>query len=187
MEFPGNISVILLAGGRSSRMGSDKRLKYIETKPLIVHSISLADALSDDVIISSNDYLDYFGSHRVVFDNEKWGGPLAALDSCLEKTKNETILILTCDMPFLSKSLLAYMIEHHREGSLGCFIKNDDPYPFPMIISGKLTSKIKEQVATGKRSMKSIIENLPFNPIDFPAWASINTMKNINSPEDLSE
>lgn len=108
------ISVAILAGGASRRMGEDKALLRIEQNgpTTIERVISVARKISDDVFIVSPEDRDYsgFGARRVA-DRYPGAGPLGAMISALGATDRTFTLGLSCDHPFLSTSLLRWMSE----------------------------------------------------------------------------
>jgi len=110
------ITGIVLAGGRSSRMGENKSLMKLNGKSMIEFSIEAIRPLCNEVVISS-DYtvFDYTGC-EVWPDELKHGAPIAGIYSCLKRSKTEINIILTCDMPLINTELLKYLLVH-SEGS----------------------------------------------------------------------
>lgn len=106
-----HITGIILSGGKSSRMGSEKGFMSYNGKPFIQHSIEALKPLVMEIIIVSNnvDY-DVFGLKRIedVMEN---AGPLAGLYSGLHQSKTDYNLVLSCDIPLINTSILQRLVD----------------------------------------------------------------------------
>jgi molybdopterin-guanine dinucleotide biosynthesis protein A len=115
-EGPGGgtrASVVVLAGGRSSRLGRDKAFLPLAGRPLVVHTATNLASLSDDLVIVAND-LERFEPlalpARLVPDEVAGQGSLMGIYSGLRAARHASALVVACDMPFLSLPLLRYML-----------------------------------------------------------------------------
>lgn len=107
-----NITGIILAGGKSSRMGTDKGFLLLDEKPFVQYSIdALKPLVSEIMIVSDNSDYDVFGLKRIN-DITKNAGPLAGIFSGLEASSNEYNLILSCDIPLISTKILQKLIDN---------------------------------------------------------------------------
>ncbi|WP_158849357.1 molybdenum cofactor guanylyltransferase [Algibacter sp. L1A34] len=105
-----NISGIILAGGKSSRMGTDKGFLMLNDKSFIQHSIdALKPLVSKIIIVSNNTDYDVFGLKRIddIIENT---GPLAGIYSGLKASKTEYNLVLSCDIPLINANILNRLI-----------------------------------------------------------------------------
>lgn len=110
-----SVTGIVLAGGKSSRMGSEKGLVLLSGKPLIWYAIESLAPVCDRIIISSNsDAYNNLG-FEVVADEIQNIGPMGGLLSSLKKSTSEKNLVLSCDLPFAHSELLAYIL-HMSQG-----------------------------------------------------------------------
>lgn len=104
---------IVLAGGRSLRLGRNKSLETIGGKSLIRWVIDRVAVLSTEIIISTAHGEEIPGSSDVrvktVADVYPGRGPLAGIHSGLIASSNSRAIVVSCDTPFLSVSLLEYM------------------------------------------------------------------------------
>lgn len=96
-----NFSAVILAGGRSQRMGRDKAWLRLEGEPLLARQIELARALgAEEIFISSRADVDYTSFDcRVLNDRITNAGPLAGIDSALAAISTPLLLVLAVDMP----------------------------------------------------------------------------------------
>lgn len=111
MSKKNNISGIILAGGKSSRMGTDKGFVLYQGKTFIQHVIeAMAPLVNDLIIVSDNRDYDIFNCIRVD-DIIKNSGPLAGLYSGLNYSKTEYNLVVSCDVPLINNFVLQKLID----------------------------------------------------------------------------
>ncbi|MDD2550044.1 MAG: molybdenum cofactor guanylyltransferase [Bacilli bacterium] len=104
-------TAIILAGGKSSRMGQDKALLPIGNIPLIQHIINQLQEHFDELIIGANNPQLYaFTGLRVVSDLERGKGPLMGIYTCLKASSNQVNFITACDIPEMNINLIRNMI-----------------------------------------------------------------------------
>lgn len=101
---------ILLAGGKNSRMKTNKAFLELGGRPLVERSLEVLQATFAEVIISANEpglYETY--PVRVVADAELGMGPLAGLAAGLEAASWDISFFLACDMPFVLPGPIRYL------------------------------------------------------------------------------
>jgi molybdopterin-guanine dinucleotide biosynthesis protein A len=106
-------SVVILAGGRSQRLGRDKSLLPLGGEPLLARTVARLAPLSDDLIVVTNhaDRYEPLGLPvRLVPDQRPGLGALMGIYSGLRAARHPLALAVACDMPFLNVSLLRYML-----------------------------------------------------------------------------
>lgn len=104
-------TAIILAGGKSSRMGEDKYLLPINGKPLIQHIIDQLDGHFEEIIIGANQPERFsFTGLRVVPDIEPGKGPLMGIYSCLKESSSDANFVTACDIPEMNTRLIHNMI-----------------------------------------------------------------------------
>jgi len=106
---------IILAGGKSSRLGQSKALQIIEGKSLIQWVVDRLAILSTEIIISTahGEAIPCSSAVRVktVADIYPGKGPLVGIYSGLIASSSPRAIVIGCDTPFLSVSLLEYMTQ----------------------------------------------------------------------------
>ena len=105
-----DVTGIVLAGGKSTRMGTDKAFLKLDGKPFISHILDTIQGSTDEVyIISDNHELDGMGTHR--FSDLIPGlGPIGGIYTGLFHSKTTNNLIVACDTPFLTKETITQLI-----------------------------------------------------------------------------
>ncbi|HXP47672.1 MAG TPA: molybdenum cofactor guanylyltransferase [Terriglobales bacterium] len=108
-----DFSAFVLAGGRSSRMGSDKAFLQFEGRTLLARALDLLRSLTPEVRIVGP--AAKFAPHGQVIEDVYPGrGPLAGIHAALSASTAELNLILAVDLPFVSESLLRFIVEQAR-------------------------------------------------------------------------
>lgn len=103
------LSAVILAGGRSSRMGRDKARIEWAGQPLIAHALEKLRQLgAAEVFISGRPGVDYAAPGcRVLLDLEPDRGPLGGIERALHACTSPLLLVLAVDLPRMTVSLLA--------------------------------------------------------------------------------
>jgi len=102
-----DITAIILAGGKSSRMGSDKALLQIGGRTVIEGVVGLLQSLFPEILLSVNSPLAYEFLHLpLVQDVYRSAGPLAGIHAALRESANEKNLIISCDLPLMSREMI---------------------------------------------------------------------------------
>ena len=156
-----NITGIVLAGGKSSRMGSDKGLLTINDKTFVEHVIVAMKPLVDKIIIVSNnkDY-DQFGYRRVE-DSIKDSGPLAGLYSGLKHSETEFNLVLSCDIPMIKTELLKKLVDADLENHEVVQIEsNTKTMPLIAMYKKQCMHKCLELLQQGEKRLRVAVNEL---------------------------
>lgn len=107
------MSLIILAGGNSTRLNTNKAfLELIDSKTIIENIVSCLKGVFSEIIIVANNVENYkFLGFRVVPDLIKNKGPLGGIYTGLKTASEERNFVLACDMPFVNVDLVRYMLK----------------------------------------------------------------------------
>ena len=182
---------IILAGGKSSRMGQNKALMLLNGKRIIEYVYEIFQSFCDEIIISTNTPEEYnFLKSKKQSDFYKNIGPIAGLHAGLRASSNEINFITSCDTPFVSRELFLFLHENREnydiitpahygitEPIIGMFRKKTF-LNFEKAIENKLYSPPKVE----KVSNQLIIEISAQSKIySDKLFTNINTLKDFNS------
>jgi len=106
------ITSIIIAGGRSSRMGTNKALLTLNGMSVIERMIEELNPVSQRILIAGGQHHDY--NHlglEVVSDHYQDMGPLAGLHAGLSASMTEWSLAVACDMPFVHRGVFEAIAE----------------------------------------------------------------------------
>lgn len=107
-----NFSAVILAGGKSSRMGRDKAFLEIGGRTLLGRQIdTLVAAGAEDILISGRTDVDYSAcGYRVLTDEFPHAGPLAGIHAALKNSKRPLTLVLAVDLPEMNAMFLRSLL-----------------------------------------------------------------------------
>ncbi|SES79322.1 molybdenum cofactor guanylyltransferase [Oceanobacillus limi] len=104
---------VVLSGGNSSRMGTNKSLLKLNGKTVIESIIKQLERCSDEIVVSANNNKDYdFLSVPIINDRFNNKGPLAGMEAALYYIKADYYVIAACDMPFVDSKVYRYLINN---------------------------------------------------------------------------
>jgi molybdopterin-guanine dinucleotide biosynthesis protein A len=186
------MTAIILAGGKSSRMGQDKALLKFGGKTLVENLIEIVAPLFDETLLIVNEGKKFMGlglkEARIYEDWVKDEGPLSGIYTGLSWSRNEASCVLTCDMPFIDRYLIYQLMRFwKREFDVVCFTDPDGKVqPFPGIYQKRRRSLIRllfrRQEASMKRYLERVrVEEIPLHPSD------MKSLLNMNTPEDYAQ
>lgn len=102
---------IIMAGGKSSRMGTNKALLKIDGKTVIERIADELQKCVDEIIVVTNHFDDYrFLGYPMVEDIYKEMGPMGGIHAGLLASTTEKNLVVACDMPFISADLGRFLL-----------------------------------------------------------------------------
>ena len=178
-----------MAGGKSSRMGSDKSLMILNGKTLIEYSIDALKPLCEIVMISSNNFIyDYTGC-EVWPDELPDGSPMIGIYSCLKRSQTEFNIILSCDMPLINTSLLEYLLENASDSDITVPIHGNNLIePLCGIYKQTCLPVLKSYIDKGNyrlnESIRSTSHRLVTIDHQTPGFSE-NLFSNINTQDDF--
>jgi molybdopterin-guanine dinucleotide biosynthesis protein A len=184
-----DITGIILAGGKSSRMGTEKGLQELCGNPLISYSIQVLSELCSTIIIStSSDVYQSFG-YQTMADEIPGIGPMGGLYSALKQSKTEKNLVLSCDLPFVSGKLLSYIIENSEGFQVAVPWQGDQHYePLCGFYSLSVLDQIKTFIQNRNYKLPDLFETININRLVINRELNCyedNLFLNVNSTHDL--
>lgn len=189
MEEKNELTGIILAGGKSSRMGYDKGLAIVNGKKMIEKVYEALSQVVDKVIIIANsDSYDYLNL-PVYEDIYKEIGPVAGIYTGLSHSTTEKNIIVACDMPFVSPQLLSNILDHIGNNQIVVPTVNDHLEPLCGFYKKEILEELKEIIEMEVYPVHRVIEffdhlALKINEEEMNAST---VFTNINKPEDIEQ
>jgi molybdopterin-guanine dinucleotide biosynthesis protein A len=189
-----SVSAVMLAGGKSRRLGRDKSLLRLDGQPLLVRTAHTLAPLSDDLIVVANDvarYREFDLPARLVPDEQRGVGAIMGIYSGLRAARHARALFVACDMPFLNQSLLRYMIS--QVGGYDAVVPRiGDLYePLHALYAKDCLPAIKRLLATGRRRIFDFFPLVRVRYVDRREIERFDpdhlSFLNVNTPEDWLE
>jgi molybdopterin-guanine dinucleotide biosynthesis protein A len=183
------ITGMVLAGGRSSRMGIDKSLLVWKGKTLVEHAINALKPLCSKVIISSNNPVYHFTGCEIWPDELPQQAPIIGIYSCLKRSGTDMNIILSCDMPYIETGLLRYLIESSDNHHIVVPVHDDGLIePLCGIYNKTVITQLEHYIKSNDLSLYKFLQECPHQFIminnELPFYRN-NMFVNINTPEDL--
>lgn len=176
---------IVLAGGLSSRFGTDKALAIHEGQPFLKKAVGLLTELDlrPAVITRENKRYDFLNC-PVLEDKLPDLGPLGGLYTAMSAFPHPAFLVLTCDMPLLTSAVLSELITLKRKsGELALFDAKGGLQPFPGIYPRTLIPRIRQNLLQGRRSLKELLGQSSIVTLSWKGEPDV--FANVNTPADL--
>lgn len=184
------ISVAVLAGGQSKRMGQDKAFLEVGGRPVIERVLARVEQLTDDLFIGANapDKYQYLGlpvRPDVYTDKAALGG----IYSAIYHARHDRVLAVACDMPFLNLELLRYLIELAPQADVVAPVI-DPPQPETMhaIYSKQCLAAIKPRLLSNRLRIIGFFDEVVVRYVDRAEVARFDpnfySFINMNTPED---
>lgn len=182
-------TAIILAGGKSSRMGFDKQFLKIDRRRLMDSIINKLKEEFDEIIIVTNKPEHYIGlGHKITMDILKNKGPLGGIHAGLTISSSQYALVMACDMPNINLDYIRYMKDNM--GKYGCTTKLGQWLePFCSFYSKDIIPDIEDYLNTNRRSTNGFLRQLDVNYVEeedarrfSPNW---DMFLNLNTKDDL--
>lgn len=183
------ITGIILAGGESRRMGSDKSLLPIQGARFIDHVYTRIAALFDEVIIVTNSP-ELYGEIdcRKVPDIYYAQGALAGVHSGLAHARKEHIFVVGCDMPFISAEVVQKICSHADEGDLVIPHSSSGHEPLHALYSKSCLPAMEQVLDAGQKRIMQFFDQVKLVELSAAEIARLDpqgqSFQNINTPED---
>ncbi|MCU0544483.1 MAG: molybdenum cofactor guanylyltransferase [Oscillatoriaceae cyanobacterium Prado104] len=186
------IVAIILAGGQSSRMGTDKALLEIAGKYLLLRSCKIASQLTSEVYVLTA-WPDRYRSaltaeYKFMLEHNPGAGPLVALSQGLSEVKAEWILLLGCDLPLLDSDIIqdwASQLPELPTSTLAVVpYQNSRWEPLCGFYRNQSLSSLQKFIEEGGRSFQVWLSKIPAVPLPVGDRASL-MLSNCNTPEEF--
>mgnify|MGYP000876010510 FL=1 len=184
------VCAVILAGGKSRRMGTNKALLEIGGRPLIRILAERLRPLTNQILISSNDISSYaFLDLPIVPDRFAGQGPLSGFHAAMLYRECPLYVVLACDLPNLTLPLLRRLIRL-VEGFDAAIPRTSDGIAHPLCAVYRRSCLHAVELALARRANKVVETFLEYGLL--VRWVDPDEgnfkdtdLANINTPEDL--
>ncbi len=181
------INGLVLAGGRSLRMGNDKGLITFHEKPQREHVFELLSEFCDKVYVSCNDQQDVPKHLNPLPDRFDITSPLNGILTALTHDPTAAWLVVAVDMPMVDKRVLQHLISNRKSNSpVTCYWDSDHQFPEPLLSLWEAGTHtyVLEFYRQGKKSPRDFLMEADTNIIE-PIASTLHI--NINTPDELRQ
>ncbi|WP_337866217.1 molybdenum cofactor guanylyltransferase [Ignavibacterium sp.] len=188
-----DITGVILAGGKSSRMGTDKSFLKLGDQTIIERIAELMKSIFSKLIIITNTPEEYkFLNLPLYEDIYKWKGPLAGIHSALTHSTTEKIFVLSCDVPLMRREMIQYLVEYKSEKQIIFCEAAGYHQPLVGVYSIEIYSEVEKFLTQNEMNDKSIHQFLKnvdaeiIHPEKLPFYKD-ELFFNVNKPEDYNQ
>lgn len=189
-----NYSIVIQAGGQSTRMGKDKGLLQFGKFKMVEYILHQISGMGEKNFIVSNQPEEYqkFGLpvYPDIYQNIGALGGFHTIFSFLER---DYAVVLACDMPFVNRDLINYLISLTKDFDIVVprLTQNEFVEPFRAVYSKKCLYAVERAIARGNRKVISFFDDLRVRYVEKNEIhiydADERSFFNVNTPADLQQ
>ena len=200
--MPEKATAIIMAGGGSSRMGADKSMLPITSRPMIEEICRQLRRCFTQIIISANEADKYsFLSLPVIADRVIGQGPLMGIASALEASDNEVNFVVACDIPYINLGFVREMLAEAEEADVDIVVPTHESRvtsdesrkyePLFAVYCKSALGAINETLSLGKRKISDAFSRCRVRYIELDAPSGVlwtgDWFTNINTMAEYEE
>jgi molybdopterin-guanine dinucleotide biosynthesis protein A len=185
-----NWSAAILAGGRARRLGGqDKSALIVDGRRFIDRQREALQPLTDRIVL-----IGYRGAHPAPFpvEHDRWPdtGPLGGLATALLTATTDRVLVLACDLPYVTTQFLAFLADVDPGATAVIPICDGRWQPLCAVYARRAADTLVAALARGDRAVAPAVSQLRPRLIGRDEWApfdrSGHLLANVNTPDDLA-
>jgi molybdopterin-guanine dinucleotide biosynthesis protein A len=185
-----DVAAFVLAGGKSTRMGSDKAFVRLDGRTLLACALDLARTVTGDVhIVGSSEKFAAFAP--VVEDIFRDCGPLGGIHAALRASSAELNLILAVDVPFVQPALLQYLVARARSSDAIATVPRADGgwQPLCAVYRREFADAAEKALRAGRYKIGAVFDDVNVQAIEEEDLARAGfapgLFRNLNTQDDL--
>jgi molybdopterin-guanine dinucleotide biosynthesis protein A len=181
---------VILAGGKSSRMGKDKALLKLDGRPFVWHVAGTLQEVFDRVILVANDSSAYgFLGLETIGDIYQDCGPLGGIHSALVHAGHADVFVSASDTPFVTRELVRHLVGFELNAPARIPSFKQQLHPLCGLYTQNCLPAIVERLESRRLRVVDFVESIhaeviPISP-DLPFYRE-DLFTNFNTPEDYS-
>lgn len=177
-----NLSGIILAGGKSSRMGTNKAFVLFQNRRMIDWSYEKLTPFTSSILVSSNSNIPDMDA-RIIPDIFPDKGPLGGLYASLLASESEWNLLIPCDVPLVPVELFKQMLPFcNSQQAVIPKLPNGNLEPLVAVYNRNIIPVLEQMILTNDFKLMNLFSKIHVHyfPVEDPS-----IFKNINAPSDL--
>ncbi len=183
-----DLKLLILAGGKSQRMGHDKgKIDYHGEEQRKYLYAQLGDLVEEVHISCRQDQVEELAGYKTISDKFVGLGPFGAIASAFMADPNSAWIVVPCDLPLLTKKEIEFLINKRDPYKFGtAFLNNETQFPEPLISiwEPKMYLQMLSFLTQGYSCPRKVLINSDVKLIEV---ADQKFMMNVNTPKDKSE
>jgi molybdopterin-guanine dinucleotide biosynthesis protein A len=186
------VTGVVLAGGRSTRMGGrDKAFAAVDGEPIAVRTIRLFRGLFPQVIVATNRADRYRALDvETVGDVYPGCGPLAGIHAAMRAARHPHVFVAACDMPGLDADVIRFLLARIGDADAVVPRWDDDIEPLHAVYAVRLVGRVEEALRAGHHAIRELLPRVRVDYVGEEELGRIRgtarSMLNVNTPEELA-
>jgi molybdopterin-guanine dinucleotide biosynthesis protein A len=188
-------SAAILAGGQARRFGGrDKSGLLVEGRSILDRQLEELSTITDDLLVVIADDLPRvrrYAGVRVVPDRVAGCGPLGGLDAAIAAARDPQLILVACDMPFVTAAFLGHLLSLAKEADAVVPMTERGYHPVCAVYTRACQPAVQQGLSEGRLSMTALLQRVrlrvvPGDEIDaFGPRARL--LANVNTPAAFDE
>jgi molybdopterin-guanine dinucleotide biosynthesis protein A len=186
-----SVAAFVLAGGKSSRMGTDKAFVTLGGRILIDHMLALATSITSNVrIVGDPDKYSSFAP--VIPDVYRDCGPLGGIHAALRASGSELNLMLAVDVPMVPPEFLKFLIRRAQQFPAAVTVPRAEGrlQPLCAVYRRPFANMAETALREGRYKIGTLFSGDVANVVEEEEWRaagfSAAVFRNLNTVEDLA-
>ena len=186
-------TAIILAGGKSTRMGRDKAMIRLNDNNMLEGAVRALAGGFSELIVSANNRSYEALKIKTVSDVFPGRGPMAGIHAGLMASGNDINFVVPCDMPFINVRLALYMVELAMDSDVGVPKIGDYYEPLFAVYTKSCLPVIEAHLVAGRNKVSKLYTDTELK-VRYVSEAEIEKFGysdslffNVNTPVDLQQ
>ncbi len=182
-----HVTAIILAGGQSKRLGTDKALMQYNGESLLEQAVKLCNSYFTPLLISSDKPEHQFPGSQLVPDIIPDCGPMGGIYSCLRNSETDWNFVLSVDTIFTELAFISYLLSEINTFDAVIPVHKNGIEPLIGLYKKSSIPAFEAQLRKGNYKMQDLLEALHVNYVDAQKWVDRypQIFRNINSWDDF--
>jgi molybdopterin-guanine dinucleotide biosynthesis protein A len=184
------LSAAILAGGNASRFGGlDKSALRLDGQSIFDLQLAVLGALTSSILIVGTDSTRFRASGIPVFaDRVPGAGALGGIYTALVEAPGDHVLVIACDMPFLTRPFLAHLVAEAAHVDVAIPKDADGRRPLCAVFASRLAPHLRACMDAGRLRVRDALHGLQVREIGPEELARYDVngrlLMNVNTPDD---
>lgn len=181
---------VILAGGKSRRMGTNKALLPYRGRLLIEHIANVMQEVFERVVIVADEGEPYrFLNLPVYSDIHKNCGPLGGIHAAFCQTNANVLFVVSCDLPGVTPKLIEYILHADTHAAAVVPTADEQLHPLCGLYRHMMLPQIEQAIFDGELALHALLKKVgavtvPITPA-LPFYTK-QLLSNVNSPDDFA-
>ena len=182
----------VLAGGNSTRFGTDKSLYELNDTPMYMHVVNRLknSSVCDTIVVNTNLRLkDKFHPFKTIVDDSEYEdhGPLGGIYALLKEYKDNYVIVVSTDTPYIPSEWLKILVDTAIETGKIVITKGEQLHPLVGVYHGEtIVEDLKQQLESKKLSIRQFLKHQDYVALNIEEYGFTESMfQNINRKTDI--